>query len=399
MFRTLSMRSVCALVAAALMAACSSGTGPTNGNSNSAQRLAVGDGFSCALDHTGQAWCWGEGDLGELGNVSRTGSATSVRVDGGPYKSLAAAGSTVCGLRSNGSVDCWGQLIPGCCSQTSSTVDAPIPMVSPVQFSQLSLGFETACGIARTGDAYCWGTPDEGSLGNDAQSDTVVSPVRVAGGHGFTSVSESFLGGCGIDPSGVAWCWGADLEGELGIDDSTFDSTATAPVAVSGGVRFTQLSAGAAYMCGITTTGGTSCWGYNGSGQLGTGDTDDRTVPTPVSAARFVTVYAPANNSVLNHTCALDASGAAWCWGDNRFGELGAASNDMCFIFGSGPCALTPVAVQGGLRFSTLAVSSTHTCAMIADGHVYCWGSDNNGQLGDGGNNFSMAPVLAQFTP
>jgi alpha-tubulin suppressor-like RCC1 family protein len=117
------------------------------------------------------------------------------------------------------------------------------------------------------------------------------------------------------------------------------------PQAVAGGLTFTSLSAGAAYACGITTTGTTVCWGNNAAGQLGTTSGD---------------------------TCPFDP-------------EL--------------PCALTPVAVEGGLTFTALAVGDAHTRGMVADGHVYCWGGNDDAELGDGTSAAHTAPALSMFTP
>lgn len=404
MIRTLPTRRVPALVAlllAAVMAigGCSNDTGPSANGPRLTGRLAAGDNFTCALDHTGTAFCWGAGALGQLGNGGAAESAAPVRVEGGPYTSITAAEAGACAIRFDGGVDCWGVAPSSCCGHTQNPLLRPTPVVTRVRFTRLALGDQSACGVGRAFDAYCFGAETVGALGNGEQSDTAVPPVPVAGGHAFVSVSMGVLGGCGIDRAGAAWCWGANLFGELGIGQGEGGPVAPEPVEVSGGLHFTSLSAGAAYACGVTATGLTVCWGNNTAGQLGDSSVADRPVPTPVAGAGFVVVFAGAKNEVLDHTCALDADGAASCWGANDQGQLGSASADTCEFAGAVPCALTPIAVGGGLVFTTLSVGDAHTCGMVADGHVYCWGGNDDGELGNGSTTASATPVLSMFTP
>jgi alpha-tubulin suppressor-like RCC1 family protein len=164
----------------------------------------------------------------------------------------------------------------------------------------------------------------------------------------------------------------------------------------AGNFRFVQISVGGIYTCGVTTTGVTECWGDNVVGQLGDGTLHDRAVPTPVAGGAFVAVFAGQPTDGADHTCALDASGAASCWGANELGQLGATGPNGC---GSAPCSTTPVAVTGGVTFTTLALGNSHTCGMVADGHVVCWGNNAQGQLGDGTTTSSTAPVRSLFTP
>lgn len=386
------------VLVAVVVAACSTDTGPSPGGIRLTGRLAAGDNFTCALDHAGAAFCWGQGASGQLGNGATFESPVPVHVEGGPYLSLTAGEDAACGLRFGGTVDCWGAIPPRCCGQATAGVDTPTPVNAPVAFVSVSAGAGSACGIARTGAAYCWGFEFSGALGNGEQSDSAVPPALVVGRHAFASVSAGVLGACGLDLDGLAWCWGADLFGELGIGNTDGTFVTTKPVAVSGGLRFVQLSVGAAYACGVTTSATTVCWGLNDFGQLGVGSGDSQPAPAPVSGAHFSAVFAGGKNDVLDHTCALDASGAASCWGANHQGQLGAPSDASCFGAPL-PCAPQPVAVEGGLVFTTLALGNSHTCGMVADGRVYCWGLNTSGQLGDGTTTTSMAPVRAMFTP
>lgn len=397
-----SFASACCTVVAVGVAACSGDTGPTTGASRLTGRLVAGANFTCAIDHAGAAFCWGAGSSGQLGNGARFESVVPVHVNGGPYTALSATDDAVCGLRFDGAVDCWGGLIDQCCGQAQvlATASIPTPIATSIRFSRISLGAFAMCGLDLSHRALCWGNQNNGGLGNGVDSSSTVPPaIPVAGGHEFASVSEGVFGGCGLDGTRRVWCWGANIFGELGIGDASSTTVASTPVAVSGGLRFAQLSVGAAYACGVTTSGVTACWGNNIGAALGDGTMTDRSSPTPVVHADFVTVFAGAKNDIIDHTCGLDATGAASCWGTNESGQLGAPSTETC-NFGNGvPCSSAPVAVGGGLVFTTLALGNSHTCGMVADGHVYCWGRNVEGELGDGTTTSSGTPVQSMFTP
>ena len=401
------MRS-CLVLAALCLTACSSGTGPSGGGHppapHPAERLAAGDFFTCALDHTGVAFCWGVGVDGQLGNGLVASSSSPVRIDGGPYMGITASANGVCGLRFDGVAECWGVVVPMAVG-TPNYLLTPTPVASSVKFAHISLGYVSACGLTGGGAAYCWGLEDQGALADGSDSRLQQPPVAVAGGHTFTAVSEADRNGCGVDAGGAMWCWGPNAYGELGDDDSSTATVALLPVQVAGDTQFSSVSSGFAYACGVTTNGVVQCWGENVTGQLGDSTTSIRTAPTAVNGSHFVAVFAGANGfaDYDDHTCALDASGAARCWGFNGYGQLGATSSDSCTDPEVGaptvPCAVAPLAVEGGLSFITLASSRWHTCGMIADGHVYCWGYNGDGELGNGTRTNSETPVRSAFTP
>lgn len=368
------------------------------------QSLAAGENFTCALNHRGAAFCWGEGTAGELGDGVLTSSSTPVAVAGGlTFRAISADGETVCGLLDDGSAECWGRA-PGTLGATSHQSAQPTAVPGDVHFSSLSVGLTSACGIATTGGAYCWGANDHEQLGlgtSTAQLDTTLhlTPAAVTGGSQFVMVSTGVFGACALDGSGIASCWGDNGFGALGIGqvDSTLLSH---PVNVSGGLVFQSISSGALYACGIVTSGTTECWGNNTSGQLGDGTVTSRFAPTAISGSpSFASVFSGAHNDILQSTCALDASGTASCWGQNDNGQLGAPSSDICNFDGAVPCSVAPLAVQGGLTFSTVAMGLLHSCAMTADRIVYCWGANELGQLGDGNTTSSTTPELSSFSP
>ncbi len=249
--------------------------------------------------------------------------------------------------------------------------------VALLAFTAISSGGVSSCSLTDAGAAYCWGYNGLGELGNGTTTNSD-APVAVAGGLKFANVSAGgFSHGCGATAANQGYCWGGNANGELG--DGTTTNRA-APVLVAGGLAFVQLSAGFSHSCGLTVAGQAYCWGSNLDGQLGVGDTLNRSVPTAVvGGLSFASVSTTAFSS-----CGLTPAGAAWCWGINNFGQLGNGTTTN---------SSTPVLVSGGLSFSTIAVDGTHTCGLTAAGNAYCWGANTFGELGTGTTTNSSVPV------
>ncbi len=233
----------------------------------------------------------------------------------------------------------------------------------------VAAGTHYTCGVATRGAAFCWGANDQGQLANGATTDAFV-PSAVWGGLNFTTVSTQYAGGCGLTTDGSAFCWGSAGEptasgGALGSGRSG----PTPPVAIAGGLTFTAVSDADAQACALTTSAAAYCWGWNRYGQLGTGDTTDRSQPALVTGGH---TFAAISAGGDDHTCGLTTGGTAYCWGMNRSGQVGAATSDTCSTFS---CSLTPVAVAGGLSFTAVSAGYDYTCGLTAGGAAYCWGA------------------------
>ena len=225
----------------------------------------------------------------------------------------------------------------------------------------------------------------------------------------FAALSSGGDHSCGLTTTGTAFCWGNDDYGALGasiaIDftrclflDVANVPCSAAPIGVTGGLGFAAISAGidrdGGSTCALTASGTAYCWGQNGLGELGNGTTDGdfHVVPTLVRGGltfASISVGGP-------HACGLTTTGAVSCWGWNSGGQLGS---------GDTVSHATPTPVVGGLTFAAISAGNLHSCALATDGTAYCWGWNSwpymgHGWLGTGDtiNRVAPTPVMGGLT-
>ncbi len=219
----------------------------------------------------------------------------------------------------------------------------------------------------------------------------VVPQVALAQSYGVASISAGDAHTCVIE-SGKAYCWGNNASGQLGTGSTTNSSV---PVAVdAGGVlagkALTQISAGGGHTCALDSTGAAYCWGYGLYGQLGDGHTIDSSVPVQVDMSGVLAgkTLTEISAGELN-TCALDSAGAAYCWGWNAWGGLGDGTTDNSVV----PVAVDTSGALADRTLTQITVGFSVTCVLDSTGAAYCWGNNPNGQLGDGSTTNSAVPV------
>jgi alpha-tubulin suppressor-like RCC1 family protein len=329
-----------------------------------------------------------------------------------------AAGSIhTCALHLDGRVSCWGSgpfIGPGL-----PPVTPPLFVSLPGRATALAVGIQAACAIHEQGGirgVSCWG-----DFGAGPQGPRAVTREDGRALDGAAQITGGSLTFCAVDAQGV-FCWGDNSASQLARPaDMTFPpltavlampglapgATLTATVAVlvhdgtsrlcgwgnndSGivpgarGVVATptcgelagvaQLSAGDGHVCARRGGRAFSCWGSNSGGQLGSGDEDTLEAPLP-GVSRELPADVRALAAGAYHTCALLEAGGVLCWGNNDHGECGVASSSALF-------APVPVDAPQMVAIGSGA-GAQHTCGVLADGSVACWGYDNRGQLGTG---------------
>jgi alpha-tubulin suppressor-like RCC1 family protein len=303
--------------------------------------------------------------------------------------SISAGFKHTCGVTANAQLLCWGDNASGeLGGKMSADADdrsrTPVPVSGGLSFVAVSAGQDHTCGLTTTGIAYCWGDNEYGQLGNGTK---VLSPnpVPVAGGHTFRSVRAGVVFTCGIIGAGSAYCWGANSFGRLG-NGSQIDSSL--PVPVSGNLKFASISAGDGHACAVTPNGKGYCWGYNDTGQIGVPSVQSS--PVPVLIAGGLTFASISAGSGV--TYALTREGTAYSWGSGM--DVLAASNEDVADY-------IPTQIFGtqGLSFKSLSTSFAHACGQTITGEVYCWGTNKDGQLGNGSKDETIRPTLVSPRP
>lgn len=355
--------------------------GLTPGPDFLARPIAADSQHSCVIDLNGQAWCWGRAGNGKLGQGAALAQNLPVpqKVQQGDLRfvSITAGINHTCALDISGDAYCWGSPSQGRLGNgtTSGIKTTPSLVLGGHKFIQITAGRRFTCGLTVDNDALCWGNNSHGELGNGLGSSSDM-PTPVAGGHKFASLGAGKVFACGVTLAGDAWCWGAGTVGRLGNGEEVDQST---PVAVVGGHKFVKVTGGNNHTCALTPDGEAWCWGSGANGKLGALDEYGSPVgggnPVPHRVAtdlKFVDI-----DLGQHHTCALSTEGKAYCWGHRAKGKVGDGNTAAANIS-------TPFEVLGDHRFVALDVGTEHACGLKADGEVWCWGGRDWGQLGDG---------------
>src|SRR5205823_3502286 len=246
-----------------------------------------------------------------------------------------------------------------------------------------------SCARFPNGTLQCWGRNSDGQLGAPATTGVASPrPVPVTDITTATVVTGGGYHTCALLQNGTVRCWGQNDYGQLG--DGTLTPTIVpnrTPVQVFGITTAVVVSAGGFHTCALLADSTIRCWGQNNYGQLGDGTTTNAVSPittpasprpTPMPATVTGITTAVAVEAGALHTCALLRDGTLRCWGDNGYGQLGNGSQRGIYAPSEAP------AVTGITTAVAATSGAEHTCALLRDGRVQCWGRGLFGRLGDG---------------
>ena len=326
------------------------------------------------------------------------------------FKQIATTGwNHTCGVNLSGDAYCWGEGAWGVLG-TGSTNNATTPtrinmagVLAGKTVNQVAVGDWHTCAIASDDRAYCWGYGvNTAELGNgslaQANSPVAVTSSGVLAGKTLTQITAGFNHNCVIDSNGYAYCWGEGSYGALGNGSTAL---ARVPVAVNmtgalAGRTIKQISGGYRHTCAVTLDGRAYCWGENSSGQLGNNSTTQANVPVAVTMtgalAGKTIQYISAGSRY--HVCAIASDNGIYCWGSNESGQLGNGTTTASRV----PVAVTMTGALAGKTVVDVSVGDGYTCVSTSDGRAYCWGKNDVGQLGNGTTTASRVPVAVTMT-
>jgi alpha-tubulin suppressor-like RCC1 family protein len=355
--------------------------------------LEVAAGYlqDCAIAADRTMWCWGYNGQGQVGDGTTTDRRSPARAGGLDGWTAVTTGDYMgCGLRQGGEMWCWGDQMNGMPNGSRTPVTrSPGPALGPgaggrdaghpLRFDAIGIGDGHACGLSG-GQAWCWGNDKQiGRASPLARMVSQFGPLPIdrtafAPGVPLRDIAVGSHHTCVAADDGRVACWGWNDHGQAGTgqdDDKVMTPTPVDLADVPAGTRFTSVAAGAFHACALSTDGEAWCWGWNRTGCLGTGDLLDRGRPAravPAGATpRFVSLQA-----AYGHTCALDADGEAWCWGDNGSGQAAPGRPDHEI---DRPSRVFPEDAAGHPLFSRIAPGTHRTCAIATDGRLWCWGA------------------------
>ncbi|MBI3812816.1 MAG: hypothetical protein HY283_11555 [Nitrospirae bacterium] len=290
--------------------------------------------------------------------------------------SVVSGGSHACAVMADRTVACWGDNRYGQLGNgTTASAESPVAVSSLSNVAALAAGEWHTCAVMKTGQVECWGANDQAQLANlskRSSSTPLTTPVGPA-----TQIAAGRSHTCARLINGAVVCWGDNRTSQTGVQRPSL-ARPSLPVVVPNITQAISVAAGEEHSCAVQEDGQLLCWGDNHFGQLGHGIQEHHSfppLPVPIDGkARTVTAG-------RRHTCALLRDGTVECWGKGFEGQLGD---------GLGRDSLTPVrvltAVSGGpeplAQVRAITAGSQHTCALLENGKVYCWGSNHLGQLG-----------------
>jgi len=401
----------------------------------SGMHITTGYAHSCAILNDGSIKCWGYNANGELGlgnTVSRGRSDGDMGVNlpvvnvgthsnGTRYtaKSLSAGNSHTCAILDDESVKCWGlntygQLGLGDAQNRGDAVNEMGNNLPKIDLGlgktakAISAGTDHTCAILNDDTLKCWGYNVDGQLGygNDT---TLLAPsgatVQFAVGRSVRQVSAGIAHTCVILDDNTVHCWGNNGDGQLGMEHAdSLDAPTVNAINLGTGRTAVQISSRGNHSCVVLDDGNAKCWGDNFKGQLGQNDEKsgmatigkytnqmgDYLTPIELGAGRTAAVIGTSNlaeygGQRFGHTCLILDDASVKCWGTNTFFQLGTGIINTTSIGDAVGEMGTLAAIQlgSGLTVANVSLGAAHTCAVLGGYTIKCWGWGALGQLGN----------------
>ncbi len=371
------------------------GTAPLSG-----ENVAAGGDFTLFLHPNGSLWAWGRRSEGQTGTgIASTSHKVPVQVPGlPPIKAIAAGRWHALAVDDAGHVWGWGNNGNG---QVGNGSFGSTPQATPFQVPGLSNITAVAAGdyfsvaLDADGAIWSWGSNPGGQMGNGTSGSNVLVPVKITIEGGAAGISAGGSHTLVVSKTGAVWAWGATYNGQIGNGSMNGSGTyqrTPYKVALGAGNVAVAVAAGHTHSLALLSDGSLLAWGSNNNGQLGIGNTSQKSLPQAVPGLTGITQI----TGGWDFTFARSSSGAVWAWGSDSTSQLG--DGDSVYTF-----SLSPKAIPG-LNALVLSAGIGHAVALGADCTVQTWGRNTSGEIGNGTSSSttyvkSPTPVLPWARP
>ena len=317
----------------------------------------------------------------EIGAWIGAGRIVPTQVEGADWVSVSAGGIHSAAIRSDGSLWAWGNNFEDQLGNNAifrrfafiPNIDDRLPRMDPEQigadrnWASVSAGALHTVATRTDGSLWAWGNNAEGQLGDGTQQRRR-SPTRIGTDTGWRSVSAGALHTVAIRADGSLWAWGDNEAGQLGDGTTT---SRRSPARIGRDYNWAFVSAGVLHTVAIRTDGTLWAWGANESAQLGNGTSISQPAPVQIGTATNWTFVSAGGF----HSVGIKADGSLWTWGSNEDGRTGIGITVREAPF--------PVRIGEYYDWVSAAAGGAHTIAVKADGSIWAWGNNGEGQLGD----------------
>jgi len=336
---------------------------------------------NCVKLGAGGYKCWGDNADGVFGDYSATTpTGPSVFANLAQFSKVELGLISACGIAASGNVRCWGSNASG---QLGNGLNAfrITPQVMPrSNVVQIASSGGTMCALKSDESVTCWGSNGSGVLGDGTTNNSLAGVTPFAAGSGVTQIAVSQSNACALKSNGTVFCWGGDNSGQLG---NGAGSSSPTPIQINMPSPRTATKidlSSSEFSCALLDDDTVSCWGQNGSGQLGQGGTTSLDSPSAPFLSDVVDI-----GLGYEFACALRGNGTVYCWGRNNGLQAWPVGSTITNV-------LSPTAVPGVSTAVSLSVGGTHACVITQSSSIQCWGANSSGQLG---NNGSSSPTSA----
>ncbi len=331
---------------------------------------------TCVVLEDGRVACWGGADNFSDQGIDERLLVAEVVEEVADAMQVATGDEHACALLAGGKVTCWGSGalfgIEVAGSQTAPVAPTEVEGVS--EAIAVTSGLGHVCALLHEGTVSCWGYNSRGQLGNGGFVHSA-KPVAVEGLTDAVAIAAGMDDTCALRQGGRIACWGSNY---LPSDEYA----SSAPFEMAGLPEVEAIAVGSDHACAATAAGNVLCWGRNSLAQCGYPATAiESNEPIEVNGVEGATALALGSG----HSCALLFDGRVMCWGANDEAQLGIDRRTQ-------PRS-TPIAVSGLEGVDRLTAGANHTCALMQDRTVRCWGSNYSGQLGTGDTKTGLVPT------